>query len=288
MRHGIAVLIQLNLVFHNTDPDSGVIHYEANSYAAYNLTRTGKILDMVRNKYGNHANTLVHEVLVQGHSKISDLVKAFQNRHNEQHGGTNGISQNGTSHNGHSNINGNGATNGTSDLEMGDEDEDVDLEAQAYDNLAQLIAAGILEPVTRIAYQSPQDLRSTVEQEFLANYPTGIRGSKQTSEFERSVRDKLREIQGESTRLKKKLEIEFMSELSSKRRKLTNGAVSSAFAGEKARSALLGEVSLTPKSDSPLKDNTANYPSLTLFFGSTTTSVQLSFAISNSSGMQKT
>ncbi len=127
-----------------------------------------------------------------------------------------------------------------------------------------------------------------MEQEFLANYPTGIRGSKQTSEFERSVRDKLREIQGESTRLKKKLEIEFMSELSSKRRKLTNGAVSSAFAGEKARSALLGEVSLTPKSDSPPKDNTANYPSLTLFFGSTTTSVQLSFAISNSSGMQKT
>ncbi|KAI1780277.1 RNA polymerase III subunit RPC82-domain-containing protein [Hypoxylon cercidicola] len=242
VRHGIAVLIQLNLIFHNTDPDSALTHYEANSYAAYNLVRTGKILDMVRNKYGHHAHTLVHEVFVQGHARISDLVKTFEDRHNEQHKGTNGISQNGTSHNGHSHANGNGATNGTGDLEMVDEDEGADLEAQAYDNLAQLIAAGILEPVTRTSYQSPQDLRSTVEQEFLANYPTGIRGSKQTSEFERSVRDKLREIQGESTRLKKKLEFEFMSELSSKRRKLTNGAVSNAFTGEKARSALLEEL----------------------------------------------
>ncbi|XXG97895.1 hypothetical protein Hte_004211 [Hypoxylon texense] len=242
VRHGIAVLIQLNLVFHNTDSDSGVVHYEANSYAAYNLARTGKILDMVHSKYGDHARTLVQEVLVQGHAKTSDLIQAFKDRCNKQHEGTNGISQNGTSHNGQNNVNGNGVTNGTNDLDMGNGDESTDPEIQAYDSLAQLIAAGILEPVTRVAYQSPQDLRSTVEQEYLANYPTGIRGSKQTSEFEKSVRDKLREIQSESTRLKKKLENEFMSEPSSKRRKLTNGAMSNAFTGEKARSTLFDEL----------------------------------------------
>ncbi|KAI1762770.1 RNA polymerase III subunit RPC82-domain-containing protein [Hypoxylon sp. FL1150] len=242
VRHGIAVLIQLGLIFHNTDPDSGVVNYEANSGAAYNLTRIGKILDMVRNKYGNHAHTLVHEVLVQGHTKISDLVKYFKDRRNEQHGGINGATQNGTSQNGHNHVNGNGVTNGIDDLDIMDEDEYMDPEAQAYDNLAQLIAAGILEPVTRTAYQSPQDLRSTVEQEFMADYPTGIRGSKQTSEFERNVRDKLREMQGESTRLKKKLELEFMYELSSKRRKLTNGAVANEFSGEKARSVLREEL----------------------------------------------
>ncbi|KAI2615160.1 RNA polymerase III subunit RPC82-domain-containing protein [Hypoxylon sp. NC1633] len=234
VRHGIAVLIQLNLIFHHADQDSGVACYEANAHAAYSLVRIGKILDMVRSKYGPHAHDLVHQVLVQGHAKISDLVNFFKDGPNVHAETLNGI------HNGlnHVNGNGNGISNGTTDFEI---DVDPDLEDQAYDSLAQLIALGILEPLTPTMYQSPQDLRSTVEQEYMAEYPTGIRGIKQASDFERSVRDKLSEIQNKSSNLKRQLESEFTHEPSSKRRKLTNGTMSNTFAGQKARSALLHE-----------------------------------------------
>ncbi|KAI0376590.1 RNA polymerase III subunit RPC82-domain-containing protein [Hypomontagnella monticulosa] len=240
VRHGIAVLIQLNLIFHHTDPDSGVTYYDANTKTAYNLVRTGKILDMVLEKYGHDAQILVHEVLIQGHAKISDLVIAFKEGRCAQQAGVNGTSQNGHSHN---HVNGNGITNGTADLEL--VNGDTDPEEQAYDGLAHLIAAGILEPVTPTLYQSPQDLRSAVEQEYMANYPTGLRGSKQTSEFEKGVRDKLREIHGANTRLKRKLEYEFMFDLGAKRRKLTNGVSSNGLPNSKARSALLEELDTT-------------------------------------------
>ncbi|KAI1381097.1 RNA polymerase III subunit RPC82-domain-containing protein [Hypoxylon crocopeplum] len=241
VRHGLAVLIQLNLIFHHTDQDSGVTYYQANPKAAYNLVRIGKILDMVRTKYGSHAHTLVHEVFMHGHAKIGDLVNTLKDGHDAR-----GETVNGSSHNGHNHVNGNGNVNGNSvgngmiDLEI--EDEDPDLEGQAYDSLAQLIAVGILEPLTPTMYQSPQDLKTAIEQEFLADYPTGIRGSKQTNEFDKSVRDKLRQIQGENARLKRKLEYEFMFDFSSKRRKLTNGTMSNTFAGERARYALLDEL----------------------------------------------
>ncbi|KAI1474145.1 hypothetical protein K445DRAFT_318816 [Daldinia sp. EC12] len=233
VRHGIAVLIQLNLIFHFTDQDSGITYYDANPHAAYNLVRTGKILDMVREKYGSDAYTLVNEVLIQGHTKISDLIAAFKKvRLAEQH------TVNGVSQNGHHHPNGNGVSNGTSDIKVGD--EDVDTEDQAYDSLAQLIAAGILEPLTLAMYQSPQDLRSTIEQDFLANhYPTGIRGAKQTAEFDKYVREKLREFHLENTKLKNDLEFELENGAGSKRRKLTNGDTANTLTNDRVKSILL-------------------------------------------------
>ncbi|KAI2468437.1 RNA polymerase III subunit RPC82-domain-containing protein [Annulohypoxylon bovei var. microspora] len=238
VRHGVAVLIQLNLIFHLTDQDTGITHYEANHHAAYNLVRMGKILDMVRTKYGHHAHYLVHEVLLQGHAKISDLVEASKNKRNTRNGTVNGALQNGHNHvNGNVNGNGNGndITNGSGDLEL--EDSFTDPDDQAYDTLAQLIAAGILEPVMSTMYQSPQDLRSAAEQAYLADFPTGIRGSKQTAEFEKSVRERLKDNHKKTTYLKRRLEDEIMlgSNPNTKRRKLANGTMSNSYVGDGAR-----------------------------------------------------
>ncbi|KAI0006404.1 RNA polymerase III subunit RPC82-domain-containing protein [Xylariaceae sp. FL0662B] len=230
VRHGIAVLIQLNLIFHHTDQDSTVTYYEANPNAAYNLVRTGKILDMVRTKYGQHANSLVHDVLILGHVRISDLMEAYRDRHGKQQEAVNG-----NSNYNHNHMNGNGINGFTV------EDEEYDPTEQAYESLAQLIAVGILEPVSSTMFQSSQDRKSAIEQEVLKDYPTGVRGAKQTNEFDKQVREELRKIQTEHTRLKRKLEYEFMYELGSKRRKLTNGAMSNTFVGSKARSVLLDE-----------------------------------------------
>ncbi|KAI1099100.1 RNA polymerase III subunit RPC82-domain-containing protein [Jackrogersella minutella] len=228
VRHGIAVLIQLNLIFHLTDQDSGLTNYEANPQAAYDLVRTGKILDMTRTKYGHHAHSLVHEILLQGHAKISDLIE----------GSKNGLftreeTVNGTTSNGHNHVNGNGITNGIDDSEL--EYSEGGPDEQTFDTLAQLIAAGILEPVLPMMYQSPQDLKSAAEQEFMADFPTGLRGSKQTAEFEKFVREKLRDNRGENTALKRRLENEYMLNHKPKRRKLTNGTISDAYVSTGAR-----------------------------------------------------
>ncbi|KAI0884501.1 RNA polymerase III subunit RPC82-domain-containing protein [Annulohypoxylon maeteangense] len=236
VRHGVAVLIQLNLIFHLTDQDTGITHYEANHHAAYNLVRMGKILDMVRTKYGHHAHYLVHEVLIQGHAKISDLIEAFKNKQDARNGAVNGTLQNGHNHvngNGNSNSNGNGIANGSEDVKSGDSSEDTD--DLVYGTLAQLIATGILEPVMPTMYQSPQDLRSSVEQAYLADFPTGIRGSKQTAEFEKSVRERLKDIQKKNTYLKRRLEDEIALGPTTKRRKLTNGGMSNSNVGDGAR-----------------------------------------------------
>ncbi|KAI1452888.1 RNA polymerase III subunit RPC82-domain-containing protein [Annulohypoxylon moriforme] len=234
VRHGVAVLIQLNLIYHLTDQDTGITHYEANHHAAYNLVRTGKILEMVRTKYGHHAHYFVHEVLIQGHAKITDLVETFKNKHNSRNGTTNGTLQNGHNHvNGNSNGNSNGVSNGSDEIKS--EDDAQDLDDLVHDTLARLIATGILEPVTPTMYHSPQDLRNSVEQAYLADFPTGIRGSKQTAEFEKSVRERLKEIQKKNTYLKRRLEDEITLGSTTKRRKLANGSMSNSYVGDGAR-----------------------------------------------------
>lgn len=227
VRHGLAVLIQLNLIFHHTDHDTGITNYESNPHAAYNLVRIGKILDLIRSNYGHDAHAVVHDVLIQGHAKISDIIETFKNEHSTHHAPTNG-----TLRNGHDHVNGNGITNGTN-VKM--EDEDADLDGRAYDTLAQLIGSGILEPVTSTTYQSTQDVRTAVEQDYLADYPTGIRGSKQTAEFEKYVREKLKEIYSQNLELKKELELASQFNHSSKRQKLANGGISTTVGGAEAR-----------------------------------------------------
>ncbi|KAI0831630.1 RNA polymerase III subunit RPC82-domain-containing protein [Hypoxylon sp. FL0890] len=227
VRHGLAVLIQLNLIFHNTDHDMGITNYDANPFAAYSLVRTGKILDLIRTNYGHDAHAIVHDVLVQGHAKISDLIATLENRR-----GAHQDTANGTLHNGHNHVNGNGI-NGTTDVEV--EDEDAELDGHAYSTLAQLITSGILEPITSTTYQSARDIRTAIEQDYLADYPTGLRGSKQTSEFEKHVREKLREVYRQSSKLKKDLELASHSKHSSKRQKLANGAIVTTFGYAESR-----------------------------------------------------
>ncbi|OTB04595.1 hypothetical protein M426DRAFT_320708 [Hypoxylon sp. CI-4A] len=220
VRHGIAVLIQLNLLYYLTDQDLEITHYEASAHAAYSLLRIGKILDLVRTNYGPHAHFLVHEVLVEGHAKISDLVDSFKKNH-----GTHQEMTNGTSQNGHNHVNGNGTSKSGSDLTI--EDDETDPEDQAYDALAQLIGYGILEQLTPTMYQSAEDLRTAAEQDYLADHPAGVRGAKQRAEFEKHVKNKLQDMQARNTALKRKLAFELEnSDTPSKRQKLTNGNTS--------------------------------------------------------------
>lgn len=73
LHHGLAAMIQQNLVFHYTSYDDGVTYYEANQHAAYYLTRSGKILEFIEGRLGQYAATLMSAIMYLGHASVSHL-----------------------------------------------------------------------------------------------------------------------------------------------------------------------------------------------------------------------
>ncbi|KAI1128004.1 RNA polymerase III subunit RPC82 [Nemania abortiva] len=248
VRHGLALVIQHNLVFYQTDHETAVTTYEANPQASYHLVRVGKILDIIDRRYGTMAKNLVNDLLMLGHVEIGQLVRYHRLKH------------------GRKKVAINGEQNHDHDLENGDPDDLDDpndpfdddshfvngngmsddakpIEAdEVYDTMAQLIAAGVVESVSTTMLQSPQDLKTSVEQECMREFPNGVRGAKATGDFDRMVKSQLKAIGAERASTKRKLQESALYEPSNiKRRKLTNGGMSNGFAGDSGGSILRDE-----------------------------------------------
>ncbi|KKZ63191.1 DNA-directed RNA polymerase III subunit rpc3 [[Emmonsia] crescens] len=73
VRHGLAVLIQQHLIYHYTSLDDGITYYEASWRTAYNLVRSGRILQLVEEKFGDYAAKVLSTILDLGHVRISYL-----------------------------------------------------------------------------------------------------------------------------------------------------------------------------------------------------------------------
>ncbi|KAI4593742.1 RNA polymerase III subunit C82 [Pestalotiopsis sp. 9143b] len=204
VRHGLVVLIQQNLIFHHTLPDTDVTHYEANVEEAYNIVRIGKILDAVHRGYGQLAKELVHRVLVNGHIRMDSLTK-----HKSA-----GLANGETRTNGH--------TNGAASESSTTEHEDGDQSQQTFDTIAHLIAVGILEPLNLDLLQPPDDLRAEIESDVMREYPTGLRGTKQKNDYNAKCAQIFRERTEVSKDLRRSLERDYLS-APAKRRKLENG-----------------------------------------------------------------
>ncbi|KAI1341665.1 RNA polymerase III subunit RPC82 [Xylariaceae sp. FL0016] len=233
IRSGLAVLIQQDLIFHHTDPDQNDAFYEADSKAAYNLIRVGKIIDMIHSQYGPVARHIVNDILTTGHVEIGELIRYYKETHGGMKRLTNGLT-NGNGHHGHAN----GDTNGESIFVDGDdeassatEEEGSAQEGEIRDMVAHLIASGFLETVAPDMFQSPEDLQTAVEQEAHKQFPQGVRGSKQTSELDSAISAHFKAIRDERSILKRTLQDVAMYAPKNKRRKLDNGATASNFVG---------------------------------------------------------
>jgi DNA-directed RNA polymerase III subunit RPC3 len=203
VRHGLAVLVRQNLLFHHTDSESGVTFYEADAAAGYNLVRTGKILESVQSNYGAGAKSIVHDILVHGHMTVAEIARSYKKGHPKPKSLANGHA--------------NGAS---SELSGTAEDEEIDPADEAIETIARLVAIGILEPLNQRMFQSPEDLRAEVEKECMADYPTGLRGSKAKSDFIQKTNTLRREILDRSKILKRQLERDYLCGPRPKRRKL--------------------------------------------------------------------
>lgn len=211
VRHGLTVLVQQNLIWHHTDPDTLATHYEANAGAAYNVVRTGKILDTIHHNYGEEAKFLVHNILVNGHLKVSELMQ-LKSPH-----APNGVSP------------ANPETNGAASETSGTADDEPDHAQHTFDLIAHLIAVGMLEPLNMRSLQPPEDVRAELDREIMKDYPSGLRGTKQKNEFNARSKEAWREVQDESKDLKRRLERDYMNGPTTKRRKLANGASANGF-----------------------------------------------------------
>ncbi|KAK8107618.1 DNA-directed RNA polymerase III subunit RPC3 [Apiospora kogelbergensis] len=216
VRHGLAVLVQQNLVYHYTDSDTSRTIYEANHYFAYNIVRNGKILDCVHRNYGEDAKRIVHLVMASGHMRVGSIVDAYLKNHGKLAKNVNGLSDQPNSH-----------EDDDSFADTAPEEPQVS-GYQVLDDIAHLIAIGILEPLSPKMLQSPEDIKSEVDKDLMKAYPSGLRG-KQKGEHETRVANTVRDIRNKSQDLKMRLEPAYLYGSGAKRRKLANGDRSNGF-----------------------------------------------------------
>ena len=133
----MVVLIQQNLLYHNTELDTGATYYEANEDAAYFLLRSGRILQIIETRYGKNAKDVVQNLLLLGHAKVGDLAEAYQSKTKLTNRHTNGA------------VHGSG------------ESTSVNLDGI----LKRLLDDGFVEPLVKNMFKSPSDLYLEAERE---------------------------------------------------------------------------------------------------------------------------
>jgi DNA-directed RNA polymerase III subunit RPC3 len=162
VEHGLAVLIQHHLIFHCRSLDDGYTYYEADWRAAYRLVRSGKIVQLVEERLGAYAATVLATILFLGHAKISYLEslpelrpRAQLKRHNvPKRNGLNGV------HPAEDNAaDGEDAShdpeNEPADCPNGDRHRASDLQLHAI--LRSLATHGYIMCVRAAQFQSPED-----------------------------------------------------------------------------------------------------------------------------------
>ncbi|GAB0136679.1 hypothetical protein EsDP_00004973 [Epichloe bromicola] len=195
LRNGLGVLIQQTLLYHYTDPDTGVTSYEANSDACYNLVRSGKILEVIDDRYGTAERDLVQTLMQLGHARIADLTHAFTSRAPKTNGHTNG------SHESSSGL----------------------IESKDHLNaaLARLLQAEILETVRPESFRNPADVYGEIVADVTKIAP-GEKASKNKIEMHMQIVEKYKTFRDQSKALKRQLDQS--SGPNTKRRRLQNGS----------------------------------------------------------------
>ncbi|GAO14616.1 hypothetical protein UVI_02009320 [Ustilaginoidea virens] len=195
LRNGLGVLVQQNLLYHNTDPDTRSTSYEANSDACYNLIRSGKILQVINSQYGAAERDLVQTLMQLGYARVADLIHAFTTRAPKT----------------------NGHTNGSHDSSTGL----IETKDHLYSALARLIQAEVLETAQPGSFRNPAEVYREIEADVTKTAP-GERASKSKIEQHMQIVEKFKSFRDQSKALKRQLDLR--SGPGTKRRKLQNGS----------------------------------------------------------------
>ncbi|TVY18101.1 DNA-directed RNA polymerase III subunit rpc3, partial [Lachnellula arida] len=187
-RNGLAVLIQQNLVYYHAGK-KGPTFYEANDGAAYALARSGKVIEFVESRYGAFARDVVQNLLLFGHTKVSDLAEAYASQQKQAAKGKS---------NGQPVANGvNGHTNGN--IGSGGHMDGL---------LVELLELGLIEPVVQRMFRNPADVKDELEADITTNEIAGgsIKGSaKKKDQLQGIVDERLKRIEVEDREWRSKV-----------------------------------------------------------------------------------
>ncbi|PSR87047.1 RNA polymerase III subunit RPC82-domain-containing protein [Coniella lustricola] len=214
LRHGLVVLLQNNLLYFQTE--SGHAIYTANADAAYNLVRTGKVLDMIGSVYGEPAKEVMQNLLSMGHTKVEHLRDAYEAKFRQ-------AARMAAAANGGAS----GDPNGFADHEEASEEIKQDTMTGLYikslqeldEVLCRMIQAELVASVNQDSFRSWEDTRKLIEDEVhTAYFAGGVRGAKGKEEFASRLGKRLREVRDDPISLKRKLQAKIQM---NKRRKLS-------------------------------------------------------------------
>jgi DNA-directed RNA polymerase III subunit RPC3 len=215
VKHGLVILIQQHLVFHNADSIHNVSSYEVDWQQAYGLVRFGKMAKMAENRFGEKAGAIVSHLASFGHVRVGDLVDAYfppldkQNDDDQEEqidrrgkklvNGTGGAK---TGINGHADgANGIPKPNGvfsTSEAAANMPETRMTSPEELHAILYALLEAGWLVPVDETHYLSPAERHAEAQAWALqniydGNWPTGTKALQaleaKAIERKRQVRD---------------------------------------------------------------------------------------------------
>jgi DNA-directed RNA polymerase III subunit RPC3 len=173
-------------------------------------------MEIVESRYGGPAKEIVQNLFQLGHTKVSELVAAYEALDKRPNGNSNG-------HTGANGVNG-----------VRDRDKQVRSAGHLHTILTQLLQAGLIESVNEHMFRSPTDTYNMIERDVLqADYQGSTKGNKQKDELKSKIRDRLRQLRDERGDWKPKAgkKRALTGDLtngvngSGKRRRLSNGTV---------------------------------------------------------------
>ncbi|KAI5302130.1 RNA polymerase III subunit C82, partial [Ascosphaera pollenicola] len=188
VRHGLAVLVQQHLVYHTTTLDDGNTYYEANWKNAYYLVRSGRALQLVRERLGEYAMRVMETLLYLGHAKISYLETVEELMVMPPKEGSRKKRKLGNTGDGEDELEVEGIDG---DAEGEDDHDSV---APLHPTLQALASHGFILRVRDAHFQSPGDLRDSAEQSLRARSDIrALRGKRQEEAILTGIENLVRE-----------------------------------------------------------------------------------------------
>lgn len=209
MRHGLAVLIQHDLLYYSINKDTKATIYEANVESCYNILRIGKILDLIGTLYGEAEQEVVRHLFALGHVQIADLAQAF---------GAQGASaaEPGVKSEADDELKVNG-----DDAEHTENGPIIKSVFHLHEVIARLIQWEILKVVDAESFTNPEAIYDEIEQTYTKK-AASVKTSKGKEDLAREKAAEMRAARDRGKELKRKLDSETPVP-DAKRRKLTNG-----------------------------------------------------------------
>ena len=212
MRHGLAVLIQHDLLYYSVNKDTNATTYEANVMACYSILRLGKILDLVGVLYGRAEQEVVRHLLSLGHVQIADLAQAF---------GAQGVSPLGSNSNDRTADNKLKVNGG--DGEPEETGPVITSVFHLHEVIARLVQWNILQVADAESFTNPEAIYNEIEQAY-AKKATSVKTAKGKEDLAREKAAELRTARDRGMALKRKLDSETPVPVpDAKRRKISNG-----------------------------------------------------------------